>query len=440
MEKDVTQHTIGIMDPNSLSFRDALEGLIANLQPRVTWKGKTHKIVSRRIMSRPYNACGVSTSCDLILNRGAHWNPHHNSFFMIVRDKTYLLNDMISLQGIIKNTSYAHMNHFGMHIPKTVALPQFDNTALKENKNELELELIFSEYERFNLAEYGEFVGYPAFLKPQDGGGWVGVEKVENPTELHQKFHQSGDKPMNLQEAIDFREFVRTVGIGPQMIPMHYNASAKHSHDRYMRGPFQAVQHEFLSAEEYAEIVKIAKVINAFYGWDHNSCETLIDKQTGTIHPIDYCNAYPDSNLISLHYYFPELVKNMVRWFLFVVVTGKKKPLDFAYDWDRYFAVAKDFQSGKLAYPEALDRYAALADEHFQTEDFEDFCKTALNGFDEAAYGYFSGSDFTQLIDRQVRQYFKIPQEQPEKIVHYRGIHQYWLHCERVRLKLDEQD
>lgn len=437
MEKGVIQHTIGIMDPNSLSFREALEGLIAYMQPRITWKGKTHKIVSRRIMSRPYDTCGANTSCDLILNRGAHWNPHHNSFFMIVRDKTYLLNDMISLEGIIKNTSYNHMNHFGMHIPRTVALPQFDNSMLRQNKNELELELIFSEYEDFDLAESGEVVGYPAFLKPQDGGGWVGVEKVDDLQELRQKFAESGDKPMNLQECIQYREFVRTVGVGPQFLPMHYNASAEHSHDRYMRGPFQAVQHEFLSAEEYDEVVKIAKVINAFYGWDHNSCETLINSEDGRIHPIDYCNAYPDSNLISLHYYFPELVKNMVRWFLFVVVTGKKKPLDFAYDWDRYFSVAQDFQDGKLDYAQALDKYAALADEHFETESFEDFVKTALDGFDEIAYEYFASSDFTNLIDRQVKQYFKIPQEQPHKIVHYRGIHQYWLHCERTRLGME---
>ena len=437
MEPGVEQHVIGIMDPNSLSFREALEGLIAYVQPRVTYKGKTHMVRHRRIMCRPYDALGATTTCDLILNRGAHWNPHHNSFFMMVRDKTYLLNDMISLKGIIKNTAYNHMHQFGMHIPKTVALPQFDNSGLKENKNELELELIFSEFEPWRLEEMGEEVGYPCFLKPQDGGGWVGVEKVDDVRQLFEKFHASGDKPMNLQEAIDYREFVRTVGVGPQFFPMHYNASAPHSHDRYMRGPFQAVEHDFLTPAETDEVSKIAKIINAFYGWDHNSCETLISKSDGTIHPIDYCNAYPDSNLISLQFYFPELVKAMVRWFLFVVVTDKKKPLDFAYDWERYFAVAHDHQKGKLDYHQALDRYAALADEHFETETFQDFCKTALDGFDRAAYEYFASQNFRNLINRQVEQYFKIPQERPEKQVHYQGVHQYWLHCERQRLGME---
>ncbi len=436
MEEGVVSHVIGIMDPNGLSFRVAIEKLIAYLQPRITYKGKTHKVITRRIMCRPYNTLGAQTTCDLILNRGAHWNPHHNSFFMM-RDKTYLLNDMISLKGIIKNTAYNHMHQFGLHIPKTVALPQFDNEELKKNKTDLERSLIFSEYEPFDLSEMGEHVGYPAFLKPQDGGGWVGVEKVDDEADLYKKYHASGDRPMNLQAAVDYREFVRTVGVGPQMFPMHYNASAEHSHDRYLRSETVAVQQNFLTPAEYKEVRQIGKIINAFYGWDHNSCEALIDKADGTIWPIDYCNAYPDSNLVSLHFWFPELVKAMVKWFLFIVVTGKKKPLDFAYDWDRYFRIAHDKAAGKLSYQQALDAYEKLADEHFSTEEFRDFEKNHLARFDRAAYEFFASDNFMRVIEEQVRQYFKIPHEQPRKVAHYKGIHAYWLHCEKSRLGLD---
>ena len=57
-------------------------------------------------MSRPYNVLGAKTTCNAILNRGAHWNPHHNSFFTMVMPKTYLINDMFSFKAIDKNTSY----------------------------------------------------------------------------------------------------------------------------------------------------------------------------------------------------------------------------------------------------------------------------------------------------------------------------------------------
>ena len=114
---------IGIMDPNSFSFRGSLEGLLNHISKEVDYKGETYEVVSRRIVSRPYNVLGAKTTCNVILNRGAHWNPHHNSFFHLVMPQTYLLNDMVSFKSIDKNTSYGHMYHLGMHIPKTWAVP-----------------------------------------------------------------------------------------------------------------------------------------------------------------------------------------------------------------------------------------------------------------------------------------------------------------------------
>jgi len=64
--------------------------------------------------------------------------------------------------------------------------------------------------------------------------------------------------------------------------------------------------------------------INAFFGWEFNSCESLRDRN-GVFSPIDFANACPDFQVTSLHYHFPELVKNMVRWSLFCAAT-KRRP------------------------------------------------------------------------------------------------------------------
>ena len=88
----------------------------------------------------------------------------------------------------------------------------------------------------FDLKEIGEAVGSSAFLKPQDGGGWIGVQKVNNLTEL-ELATKNQSETQNLQKAVvDYQEFIRCVGMGPQVIPMHYNADAEFSHDRYLRG------------------------------------------------------------------------------------------------------------------------------------------------------------------------------------------------------------
>lgn len=431
------QVVIGLMDPNSFAFRASLEGLLNHIDRDVKHKGKTYEIVSRRIVSRPYNVLGASTTCNVILNRGAHWNPHHNSFFHLVMQHSYMINDMVSFKSIDKNTSYGHMSELGMHIPATWAIPQADYSKLLES-DRIAPDLIFPDYEMFDLTAIGEEVGYPSYMKPQDGGGWVDVIKVNNVHELHDAYHKIKDKPVNLQKAVDFKEFVRVVGVGPQMMPMHYNAGAEHSHDRYLRSEGVAVEHNFLPAEQYDEVSKITKIINAFYNWDHNSCEILVDHE-GMSHPIDFANAYPDSNVTSLHFYFPELVKAMARWLIFIAVTGRKKPL-FAQYWDEFYKINEKAKKKGWTYKQKIDAYAELADEAFQTKEFEKFVKESLPEFEKQAYEYFASEAYSEIIGESVERYFKFPHEWPNKKMHYQGIHAFWLHCERNRLgiSLDE--
>ena len=420
---------IGIMDPNGYSFRAAFEGLINFLKPQIEYNGEIHEIITQRISTRPYNVLKAICPYSAIINRGAHWNPHHNSFFMTVGYKSYLLNDMISFTSINKNTSYGHMFKLGFNVPSTIALPQQDYSELVENPK-VNTELIFSEHEFFDLKSLGEEVGYPAYLKPQSGGGWIGVTKVNNDQELIDTYNKSGNKPMNLQKAIEYREFVRTVGIGPQMLPMHYNASAQYSHDRYLRSENQAVDFDFLTKEENEEIRLITKVINAFYKWDHNSCETLIGHD-GKCYPIDFANAYPDSSVVSLHYYFPDLVKSMVKWMIFCTVTNRKKSFNFAYDWPQYFEINEDKD---LSYKEKLQLYSTVADEYFETKKFEDFCDKYLVDFDKKSKKFFASKDFEDIIRQEVDYYFNLPHERPLKVQHYLGINKFWLHCQDAKL------
>ncbi len=427
-------HIIGIMDPNSYSFRVALEELFAHTELAIPWGGDTHHLRTRRIMCRPYNTLDAKTTCSAILNRGAHWNPHHNSFFSIVQGETYLLNDMVSFKAVDKNTGYGQMHRLGLKIPKTWALPQEDYSDW-HGRESIHLDLIFSEHELFDLAAVGEQVGYPAYLKPQDGGGWVGVEKVNNAEELFEAYKKSGKKPVNLQEAIEYKEFVRTVGIGPQMYPMHYNASAKYPHFRYMRSADQAVDFNFLTQEQSNEASQLCKIINAFYNWDHNSCEALLDEE-GKMWAIDFANAYPDSMITSLHFYFPDVVKGMARWLAFCAVTDRRKPDNYCEMWPRYKEVSLKAQKDKWEYKKLLAEYEKLADEHFETAKFEKFCKEGIPNFDEQALKYFESEDFDNVIVNKCRRFFKIEHEIPAMVEHYRGIHRFWCYCERERLGL----
>ncbi|MGV8119045.1 MAG: hypothetical protein AB2L14_04690 [Candidatus Xenobiia bacterium LiM19] len=431
------KRVIGIMDPNYYSFLASLEKLIRHLAPKVEYNGTVYELFTKRMKCRPYNTLGADTETCVIMNRGAHWNPHRNSFFSIVSRKVHVTYNMFSFKAIDKNAGYGQMYDLGLKIPPTWAIPQKDYSKMfeesKDSKSNLQPDLIFEDHELFDLEQIGSEVGYPAYLKPQSGGGWIGVTKVNDYKELKEAYDKSEDKPMNLQKAVDYKEFCRSVGIGPQIMPMHYNATAEFSHDRYMRSPDQAIEFNFITPEQTKEVRQLTKLINAYYGWDHNSCESLVT-ESGDIYIIDYINAYPDSSFVSLHFYFPEVVKSMARWLIFCAVVGRGDGYDFMKNWPAFYKVMEDSKKKGWSYHETLDKYEAIADEYFDTARFEEFCQNNLEGFDEKALEFFSSDEFEQIIEGEVSRHFKIAQERPAKIQHYQGIHNFWIHCERERL------
>ena len=123
-----------------------------------------------------------------------------------------------------KATSYCAMMRLGMPIPKN------GNASLKSVSQEHpDMEVTVNRYNRlFSLQQVGDFVGYPAFLKPYDGGGWVGVRRVKNLKDLNEAYDKSGARVNHLQAAVkDWDVFVRGLGVGPQVNVIKYNPDAR---------------------------------------------------------------------------------------------------------------------------------------------------------------------------------------------------------------------
>src|ERR1700760_1398232 len=167
-------------------------------------------------------------------------------------------------------------------------------------------------------------------MKPFDGGQWVGVSRVASPAELRAAYDESGERLMHLQQALEgFDVFVRSLSIGAETMSMWFDPT-KPMHDRYQ------VRHDFLSPELGDEVITISRLVNAFFRWEFNSCETIV--KDGIAYPIDYANASPDVALTSLHYYFPWAIVALVRWSVYCLVTGRQPRLDL--EMHRYFAIA----------------------------------------------------------------------------------------------------
>jgi hypothetical protein len=330
-------------------------------------------------------------------------------------DSVYLLNSPFTFQSMEKHAAYCAMLRLGLKVPETVLVPyknpvdnaRYAYTAAKYNRP-------------FDLDAIAAEIGYPLFMKPYDGGAWRGVSRIRNPAELHAAYDASGEMLMHLQKAVDYEAFARSLSIGAETMVMKFQPDAP-MHLRY------AVDHAFLSPQEGAEVVTIGRVVNAFFRWEFNSCETLV--ASGEVYPIDYANACPDVALTSLHYYFPWAVKALVKWCVFALVTGRRPQLDLT--TDRYFEIADD---AGMSYPEKLTAYRQLADSYFETARYDDFCATSLPHLDEIVLDWVAGPGFDQLLTETVRSVYPA-HEHDAFIAHLRGLLSLWVRDESSRLR-----
>jgi hypothetical protein len=217
---------------------------------------------------------------------------------------------------------------------------------------------------------------------------------------------------MHLQAAVeDFDVFARSLSIGPETMVMKFRPELP-MHDRY------AVAHDFLSPQAGDEVLTISRLVNAFFRWEFNSCECLVDGDQ--VYPIDYANASPDVALTSLHYYFPWAIKTLVKWCAFCLVTGRRAPLDL--ETRRYFEIG---DREDLSYREKLSAYRRLADEYFESDRYHDFCASRLPHLDESVLEWVSSSEFDRLLLDTVRSTYA-KHEQERFVGHLRGLVGQW--------------
>jgi hypothetical protein len=223
---------------------------------------------------------------------------------------------------------------------------------------------------------------------------------------------------MHLQAALeDFDVFARSLSIGPETMVMKFRPE-RPMHDRY------EVAHDFLPPDLGHEVVTISKLVNAFFRWEFNSCETIV--KDGVAYPIDYANASPDVAVTSLHYYFPWAIRALVRWCTFCVVTGRRMRTDL--DTRGYFEIGDE---PGMSYEEKLAEYRRLADDYFERDAYEEFLDGPLARLDETVHDYFA-RDFDDVLVSTVRSTF--PEHEQEQFVeHYRGLVGAWVADEAAR-------
>ena len=406
---------IGLSLGADVDWPISFERILEKLDLAIPIGGDTVRFEVERITIEPFD---LRQPCryDLVLDRVTHWYHSSREWIKkaILLDDLYVFNNPWSIQAMEKQTSYCAMMRLGLPVPDTWMIPP------KEYDPSPDLQTTLERYARhFDLGAIGAKLGYPMFIKPYDGGGWVGVNRIDNERQLRAAYESSGTRLLHLQKAVDpFDLFVRSIGLGPQVRCVRYEAAAP-LHERYQ------VAFNFLTADEAQLLADMTLTINTFFGWDFNSCEAL--RSNGVFHPIDFANACPDSQVTSLHYHFPWLVKAAVRWAVFCAATKRK--MRRTVDWEPYYEIADSDRS----YREKLTGYAAIARQRLDSDRFEEFCATHLVHLDEVAWEFFGSAAAKEAVRLKVESLF--PDHEVEQFTeHFWGLLQFWRRTEGERL------
>jgi hypothetical protein len=409
--------TIGLSLGADLEWPIFFEDIVGRLDLKIRRGDDTLSFEVERVTIEPF-LLRQPVRYAVLLDRLTHWYHTSREWIKkaVVFNDLYVFNNPFTLQSMEKHTSYAAMMRLGLPVPRTVLLPP------KEYESAPDLEVTLGQYARlFDLRDVVQEVGYPCYMKPFDGGAWRGVSRIENEEQLRVAYDKSGRSIMHLQEAVEpFDLFVRALAVGPQVNIIHYDPAAP-MHDRYK------VDFSFLDASEWQLMSDMVLTINSFFNWDFNSCEAL--RKEGEFYPIDFANACPDSQVTSLHYHLPWLVKAKIRWALYVAATGRK--VRHNPDWNAFFDIARQ----DLPYRQKLSAYATIAHERYETDRFLEFCDTHLALLDEITWEYFGAERAREAVRRKVSVIF--PAHEVEQYTeHFWGLLQFWRRTERDRLDI----
>ncbi len=202
---------------------------------------------------------------------------------------TYVINNPFWWSADEKFFNNCLMEKIGIPVPKTVLLPSHERPTDTTENSFRNLAFPFDWDYIFN------YVGFPAYMKPHDGGGWKSVYQVTSPEDMWNKLAETEQLVMMVQEEIIFEDYYRVYCLGKKYVHiMPYEPRNPH-HLRY------ATTHK----TEGKELEKLLKTIeeytikiNEALGYDFNTVEFAV--RDGVPIAIDFCNPAPDADVNSV--------------------------------------------------------------------------------------------------------------------------------------------
>jgi len=260
---------------------------------------------------------------DLAIDRISHEVPFYRATLKrMALEGTFIINNPFWWSADDKFFNYSLARKLGVAVPKTVLLPQKDyiQGIVSESLRNLEFPL--------DWQAIVDYVGFPAFMKPFDGGGWKNVSKVNSIEELIAEYDKTGTLCMTLQESVEFDQFVRCYCIGQEEVMI----MAYDPRKPYLSGEQYVYDPNYLSPELTARVVHDVRTLCSALGYDINTVEFAI--KDGVPYAIDFMNPAPDAELQSVGPFYHEWVTEAVTNLVFKRLNERIEQT--RYRWDAF--------------------------------------------------------------------------------------------------------
>jgi glutathione synthase/RimK-type ligase-like ATP-grasp enzyme len=229
----------------------------------------------------------------VIVDRISHEVPYYRAHLKgVALQGTVVVNDPFWWEADEKYFECVLAEKLGVAVPRTVVLP---NKSYIGDINEKSLRNLQFPLDWDGIISY---IGLPAILKPNTGGGWKDVYRVDTKEELVWAYDQTGTagfgyrpKTMILQEFIKWDDYIRCICIGRKHIrPMRYDPTAPFAERYVISRPVEGELRE-------KAVRDATKLVDAL-GYDMDTVEFAV--RDGTLYAIDFLNPAPDFDSFSI--------------------------------------------------------------------------------------------------------------------------------------------
>ena len=219
----------------------------------------------------------------VVIDRISHDIPFYRAWLKVAAlGGAYVVSNPFWSSADDKFFNYALAVRLGVAVPPTVLLPHKEHPPGTTDKSMRNLRY------PLNWDEVFEYVGFPAFLKPFDGGGWRDVFQVQSRDEFFASYDQTRTLCMTLQRGVNFTEYFRCYVVDQREVHvMSYDPRAPF-HERYVKSP-PAYPPGLIE-----RVTKDALTLCRALGYDLNTVEFAVED--GVPYAIDFMNAAPDAD------------------------------------------------------------------------------------------------------------------------------------------------